>query len=139
MELFTDISLSPIPESKLVLSEIEVLGCYFELYLHFSRGEKLRFDFPQKHLNLFPERSYKQLLMTSIANQMNTVNTYLAIQTEYLKNYYALYLNYANGMDMPSDFPESILDLFPSRTYIHQLKSAIVMLQQEINTEKAAL
>ena len=139
MELLTDISLSPIPEPKLVLSEIGVLGCYFELYLHYSRGEQLRFDFPQKFLNQFPDRSYKQLLMTAIANQMNTVNTYLAIQTEYLKNYYALYLHYANGMDMPSDFPESILDLFPSRTYIHQLKSAIVMLQQEMNTEKAAL
>nr|WP_294858649.1 hypothetical protein [uncultured Fluviicola sp.] len=139
METLTDISLSPIPESKMVLSEIRVLGCYFELYWHFSQGEKLRFDFPQKHLDRFPDRSYKQLLMTAIANQMNMINTYMAIQNEYLKNYYVLYLHYANGMDIPADFPESIIDLFPSRTYIHQLKSAINMLQFEINNEKAMM
>lgn len=139
METLTDISLSPIPESKMVLSEIRVLGCYFELYWHFSQGENLRFDFPQKHLDQFPDRSYKQLLMTAIANQMNTINTYIAIQNEYLKNYYVLYLHYANGMDIPEDFPESIMDLFPSRTYIHQLKSAISMLQLDINNEKRTM
>jgi hypothetical protein len=139
METLADIRLSPIPESKMILSEIRVLGCYFELYWHFSQGEILRFDFPQKQLNQFPDRSYKQLLMTAIANQMNTINTYIAIQNEYLKNYYVLYLHYANGMDLPSEFPESIIDLFPSRSYIHQLKGAINMLQQEINNEKATM
>lgn len=139
METLTDIRLSPIPDSKMVLAEISVLGCYFDLYWHFSNGERLPFDFPQTYLNKFPDRSYKQLLMTVIANQMNTINTYIAIQNEYLKDYYALYLHYANGMDLPSDFPESVLDLFPNRSYIHQLKGAITMLQQEINIEKATM
>ncbi len=139
MELLTDIRLSPLPETKTVLAEIEDLTCYLELYWHFSRGEMLPFHFPQKHLNRFPERSYKQMLMTEIANTMNTINMYLAIQNEYLKNYYALYLHYANGMDLPSDFPEAVMDQFPSRTYIHQLKSAITMLQQEITNERTAM
>lgn len=137
--LLTDLRLSPLPDSKTVLEEIRDLESYFELYWHFSRGELLPFDFPQKHLNKFPDRSYKQLLMTAIANKMNTVNTYLAIQNEYLKNYYVLYLHYANGMDIPSDFPELIIDQFPSRSYIHQLKGAISLLQQEINTERTAM
>lgn len=141
MELLTltDLRLSPLPDTKVVLSEIKTLESYFELYWHFSRGELLPFDFPQKHLNRFPDRSYKQMLMTEIANKMNNVNMYLAIQNEYLKNYYALYLHYANGMDIPSDFPESIIDQFPSRAYIHQLKGAIAMLQQEISNERTAL
>jgi hypothetical protein len=139
MELLTDIRLSPLPETKIVLAEIKDLESYFELYWHFLRGEMLPFHFPQKHLNKFPDRSYKQMLMTEIANTMNTVNMYLAIQNEYLKNYYALYLHYANGMDLPSDFPEMVMDQFPSRTYIHQLKSAITMLQQEITNERTAL
>lgn len=137
--LLTDIRLSPLPDAKLVLGEIKDLESYMELYWHFSRGEMLSFDFPQKHLNKFPDRSYKQLLMTDIANKMNTINTYLAIQNEYLKNYYVLYLHYANGMDIPSDFPEEIIDQFPSRTYIHQLKGAMNILQQEINSERAAM
>lgn len=139
METLTDRYISPIPESKMVLSEIRVLDCYFELYGYFSKGELLPFDFPQKYLDQFPDRSYKQLLMTAIANQMNTVNTYMAIQNEYLKNYYVLYLHYANGMDIPLDFPESILDQFPNRSYIHQLKGAINTLQYEINYEKISL
>ncbi|WP_343634180.1 hypothetical protein [Fluviicola sp.] len=137
--LLTDVTLSPLPDAKTVLEEIRDLESYFELYWHFSRGELLPFDFPQKHLNQFPDRTYKQLLMTAIANKMNTVNTYLAIQNEYLKNYYVLYLHYANGMDIPSDFPELIIDQFPSRSYIHQLKGAISILQQEINTERTAM
>jgi hypothetical protein len=137
--LLTDIRLSPLPDAKLVLDDIKDLEAYLELYWHFSRGENLPFDFPQKHLNKFPDRSYKQLLMTDIANKMNTINTYLAIQNEYLKNYYVLYLHYANGMDIPSDFPEEIIDQFPSRTYIHQLKGAMNILQQEINSERAAM
>jgi hypothetical protein len=123
----------------MVLAEIKQLGRYFELYWYYTSGEMLPFDFPQKHLNKFPDRSYKQLLMTAIANQMNTVNTYLAIQNEYLKDYYVLYLHFANGMELPSDFPESISDQFPSRTYIHQLKGAMNMLQHEINIEKATM
>ncbi|WP_294669777.1 hypothetical protein [uncultured Fluviicola sp.] len=137
--LLTDIRLSPLPDAKLVLDDIKDLEAYLELYWHFSRGEILPFDFPQKHMNRFPDRSYKQLLMTDIANKMNTINTYLAIQNEYLKNYYVLYLHYANGMDIPSDFPEEIIDQFPSRTYIHQLKGAMTVLQQEINSERAAM
>ena len=137
--LLTDIRLSPLPDAKLVLDDIKDLEAYLELYWHFSRGENLPFDFAQKHLNKFPDRSYKQLLMTDIANKMNTINTYLAIQNEYLKNYYVLYLHYANGMDIPSDFPEEIIDQFPSRTYIHQLKGAMNILQQEINSERAAM
>jgi hypothetical protein len=137
--LLTDIRLSPLPDAKLVQGEIKDLESYLELYGHFSRGEMLPFDFPQKHLNKFPDRSYKQLLMTGIANKMNTVNTYLAIQNEYLKNYYVLYLHYANGMDIPSDFPETIIDQFPSRSYIHQLKGAITQLQHEINIERTAM
>ena len=139
MELLTDIRLSPLPDTKIVLAEIKDLESYFELYWHFSRGEMLSFHFPQKHLNKFPDSSYKQMLMTQIANTINTVNMYLAIQNEYLKNYYALYLHYANGMDLPSDFPEMVMDQFPSRTYIHQLKNAMNMLQQEITNEKAVL
>jgi hypothetical protein len=139
MELHTDMQLSPLPESKTVLSEIGILSAYFELYWHYSNGEMLRLDFPQKYLNKFPERAYKQLLMTEIANKMNTVNAYIAIQNEYLKDYYVLYLHYANGMDIPADFPETIIDQFPSRSYIHQLKGAITALQLEINNEKAAM
>lgn len=139
MEIRADIGLSPLPDAKMVLGEIRELESYFELYWHFSRGEMLSFDFPQKHLNKFPDGSYKQLLMTAIANKMNTVNTYLAIQNEYLKNYYVLYLHYANGMDIPSDFPESVIDQFPNRSFIHQLKSAINTLQHEINNERAAM
>jgi hypothetical protein len=139
MEIFTDKEISPIPETRMVLTEIRVLGRYFELYWHFSQGEILPFDFPQKQLNEFPDRSYKQLLMTAIANKMNTINTYLAIQNEYLKNYYVLYLHYANGMDIPSEFPETIIDLFPSRSYIHQLKGAITTLQMDINNEKTEM
>ena len=137
--LLTDIRLSPLPDARQVLDDIKDLEAYLELYWHFSRGEILRFDFPQKHLNRFPDRSYKQLLMTDIANKMNTINTYMAIQNEYLKNYYVLYLHYANGMDIPSDFPEEIIDQFPSRNYIHQLKGAMTVLQQEINSERAAM
>ena len=139
MELVTDMKLSPLPDSKMVLSEIGVLSAYFELYWYYSNGEMLRFDFPQKHLNKFPDRSYKQLLMTAIANQMNSINTWMAIQNEYLKDYYVLYLHYANGMDIPADFPETITDQFPGRSFIHQLKGAITTLQQEINNEKAAM
>jgi len=139
MEIRADIGLSPLPDPKMVFGEIKELESYFELYRHFSRGELLPFDFPQKHLNKFPDRSYKQLLMTAIANKMNTVNTYLAIQNEYLKNYYVLYLHYANGMDIPLDFPESITNQFPNRSYIHQLKGTINTLQQEINNERAAM
>ncbi len=139
MELLADIRLSPLPDAKMVLDEVRALESYFELYWHYSRGEMLSFDFPQRHLNKFPDRSYKQLLMTAIANQMNTINTYLAIQNEYLKNYYVLYLHYANGMDIPTDFPESIIDQFPSRSYIHQLKGAITTLQHNINNEKSAM
>lgn len=137
METDTALRISPIPESKMVLTEIRLLGRYFELYWCFTQGDSLPFDFPQEQLNEFPDRSYKQLLMTAIANKMNTINTYLAIQNEYLKDYYVLYLHYANGMDIPSDFPESILDQFPTRSYIHQLKGAITNLQKDINTEKA--
>lgn len=139
MEILTDRRLSPIPDSKMVLAEIRNLGYYFELYWYYSNGEMLSFDFPQKHLNKFPDRSYKQLLMNAIANQMNTVNTYLSIQNEYLKNYYVLYLHYANGMDLPSGFPESVMDQFPNRSWIHQLKGAITTLQHEIDNEKAAM
>jgi hypothetical protein len=139
METLADRRLSPIPDSKMVLAEIRNLECYFELYRHYSNGGMLSFDFPQKHLNRFPDRSYKQLLMTAIANQMNTVNTYISIQNEYLKNYYVLYLHYANGMDIPSDFPESVTDQFPNRSCIHQLKGAINTLQQDINNEKAMM
>ena len=77
--------------------------------------------------------------MYAIANQMNTVNTYLSIQNEYLKNYYVLYLHYANGMDLPVGFPESVIDQFPNRSCIHQLKGAITVLEHEINNEKAAM
>ena len=139
MELLTDIRLSPLPDAKKVLTEIRDLEAYFELYWHYSRGEMLPFHFHEKYLNKFPDRSHKQLLMTEITNKMNTINTYLAIQNEYLKNYYVLYLHYANGMDIPSDFPELIIDQFPSRSYIHQLKGAINILQQEINNERAAM
>jgi hypothetical protein len=127
METLADRRLSPIPDSKMVLAEIRNLECYFELYGHYSNGGMLSFDFPQKHLNRFPDRSYKQLLMTAIANQMNTVNTYISIQ------------HYANGMDIPSDFPESVTDQFPNRSCIHQLKGAINTLQQDINNEKAMM
>lgn len=139
MEILTEIKLSPIPDSKMVLAEIRMLERYFELYGHYSNGDMLPFDFPQRQLDKFPDRSYKQLLMTAIANQMNTVNTYIAIQNEYLKNYYVLYLHYANGMDIPSNFPESIIDQFPNRSCIHQLKAAINNLQLEINNEKTAM
>lgn len=139
MELLTDTRLSPLPESKMILAEIRILGYYFELYWHFSNGEMLPFDFPQKYLDEFPNRSYKQLLMTAIANKMNSINTYMAIQNDYLKNYYILYLHFANGMDIPSDFPDAIIDQFPNRGYIHQLKGAITTLQHEINIEKQTM
>lgn len=139
MELLNEIRLSPLPETKMVLGEIKDLGAYFELYMHFSKGELLPFDFPQKHLDKFPDRSYKQLLMMEITNKMNAINTYMAIQNEYLKNYYVLYLHYANGMDIPLDFPEAIIDQFPNRSYIHRLKGAITMLQLEINNERDAI
>jgi len=140
METLTATStLAPLPDYNVVLANAQLVHNYYVLYSHYFFGVPLPANFPESIIKQFPNKSYKAQLKAAIANQTNVVNSAVAIQNEYLTDYFALYLHYANGAALPSDFPESILKQFPSSNYQQQLKSAIASLQGEINQEKAAM
>lgn len=139
METLNPVALAPLPDPSVALADAQLLHNYYTLYMHYFFGAPLPADFPAAIVKQFPSKAYKQQLKTAIANETNVVNGYLATQNEYLKDYYALYMHYAYSSDLPADFPQSILEQFPNKSYQQQLKGAIATLQNEINQEKAAM
>lgn len=59
-------------------------------------------------------------------------NTVLA-DARLLSNYYALYMNYFYGVPLPPDFPRSIIQQFPNKSYKLQLKTAIANQTNVVN------
>jgi hypothetical protein len=139
LTLIANTPISPLPESGHVLQQSKLLKEYYQLYLYYHYGTLLPAGFPKSIIRQFPNRSYNQMLKTAISNQTNIVNAYIAIQNEYLKDYYTLYVSYVDGDELPEYFPETIISEFPSSYYRDDLKTAIAQLQKEINAEKATM
>lgn len=129
-------TLAPLPTYSEVQPQAVTLSNYYVLYNYYFFGSKLPADFPPAIVKEFPNRSYKRQLKAAIQEQTAKVNGMVAIQNEYLSDYYALYMHYAYSTALPVDFPEQIMSQFPSSNYKQDLKAAIAKLQDDINGEK---
>lgn len=139
MQTATLTMLIPLPNPEVALSDALLLKHYFSLYFYHSHGDRLPKDFPIELLTNYSDASCLDELKTNIANLSYLVNENLGIQYEYMREYNTLYMHYACGIELPTDFPETILEQFPDESYKQLLKSEIAALQYIINHAKAVV
>lgn len=139
MELTTENAIPQLPDFDTVLADAKLLKNYYALYSHYFFGAPLPANFPAAIVKQFPNPSYKMQLKNAIALQTGIVNNLVAIQQEYVNDYFTLYNYFAFGGILPADFPESILQQFPNKSFQQQLKEAIIQLQGKIAQEKAEM
>ena len=139
MELTNENTIPQLPDFDAVMADSKLLRNYYALYAHYFFGASLQANFPAAIVKQFPNPSYKMQLKNVIAAQTGIVNNLVSIQQEYVNNYFTLYNYFAFGGTLPSDFPKSILQQFPNKSFQQQLKAAIIQLQGRIAQEKAEM
>lgn len=130
-------TLPPLPSESQARAAFVLLTELHQLYGHYFFGQPLPANFPQSILNSYPNKSYKMQLKAAIVGAQANWNTLDGIQSQYLQDYYSLYCHYFFGQPLPPNFPESILNQFPAKSYKQELKNAIAQLTAEMNNEKA--
>lgn len=139
MQVETMTSLNALPNSEEALSDALLLKHYYSLYYFHSYGERLPADFPIELRTNYSDASCLTELKKLIANLAYTVNENLGIQYEYMRNYNTLYMHYVGVVELPTDFPRTILEQFPNSSYKQILRSEIAALQYIINHEKVVV
>lgn len=128
-----------LPDASAVMKDAQQLRNYYALYSHYFFGATLPPNFPGTVVSQFPNPSYKMQLKNAIAVQTGIVNDWISIQQDYVSNYFTLYNHFAFDAGLPADFPESILQQFPNKSFQQQLKTAIIELQGTIAREKSEM
>lgn len=139
MEFTAQNTIPQLPDVTAVMNDAALLKNYYALYSHYFFGAPLPANFPDSIVEQFPNTSYKMQLKNAIAAQTTVVNGLIAIQQDYVSDYFTLYNNFAFDAALPANFPESILQQFPNKSFQQQLKTAIIELQGAIAREKAEM
>lgn len=129
------ISAASLPDSETMLAKALLLRNYYELYVHHTNGTSLPEHFPKSLLDAFPTKLYRRQLKTAMINLQHTYQQLQALQNEYLSDYFTLYMHYTYHTDLPEDFPQTILDAFPTSASKDELQAAIASLQEQIRKE----